>query len=444
MLRNEVNMEFWNTLKLTLLLVAVVGFTACQQLVFVKPKFESEPVADTAQQETAPEPPQPPDKLPPSRRVRKALQLLEQGEYDYARKQLSWALQDKPGLQIAENLIAQIDADPIDYLGVKNFYYRVESGESLSIIAGKFLDDPMKFVVLARYNRLDNPSKLAPGDRIRVPGEMPEQVWKRSKKKKQSRRTKRTTSADKRATERNKPAAKADGQSLGQQAKVPDRERAQPKLSPLATAMPRPQARESQASLDQVLDKAKRLYAMGDLPSAIYQLENDGSRFAKTKAMRTLQIAYNKEYAALLMQQGELQHARSVLEKLILLDASDEKAINDLIRVEDKLEARKLYQQGNEHLASGSAVQAYQSFTQALTYDPDNTLAKQAQMTSRDQVTDDYHRQAMRHFRKQELGKAIVLWDKILDIDPAHTLAPGYKARAVEMRQKLERIEAGR
>jgi cytochrome c-type biogenesis protein CcmH/NrfG len=50
----------------------------------------------------------------------------------------------------------------------------------------------------------------------------------------------------------------------------------------------------------------------------------------------------------------------------------------------------------------------------------------------------------MRYFRQQELDKAIALWDEILALDPTHRLAPGYKARAVEMKQKLEQIESER
>ncbi|MEJ2405579.1 MAG: hypothetical protein P8171_15010, partial [Candidatus Thiodiazotropha sp.] len=150
--------------QLTLLLSIVAGISACQQLVVRTgpvPELDSpsevtseptpapEPVAVQPPQQTAPAMALPPDRLSPAQRVRKALQMLEQGEYEDARNQLNWALQEKPGLQIADNLIQQIDADPIDYLGVKNFYYQVESGDSLSIIAGKFLEDPMKFVVLA-------------------------------------------------------------------------------------------------------------------------------------------------------------------------------------------------------------------------------------------------------------------------------------------------------
>jgi tetratricopeptide (TPR) repeat protein len=417
--------------KIALLLATAVSFSACQQLVLrPEPQPEAKPVVQQPPQEHPPEPPAPlppPDKIPASQRVTKALQRLDQGDYENARNQLVWALQEKPGLQIADKLIQQIDADPIDYLGMKNFSYRVERGESLSIIAGKFLEDPMKFVILARYNKLENPSQLAPGDRIRVPGVMPDQVWRKPKKK--PHRPKPPPDN----TQSGSEDGESDSVDNSETTSGPIIDSQLPTLQPAAPTSP---------SLEQVLDSARKLHAAGDLPAAIYQLESGGGRFTGSQTLKSLEIDYDREYSDLLIKQGKLEQARDVLEKLVLLDGSKEQTVNDLIRVEDKLEARKLYTRGSDLLASGSVEEAYKILTQALIYDPDNTLAKQAQTESRDKLIDIYHRQAMQHFRKQELDPAIALWDKILALDPEHTLASGYKARALEMKQKLEKIES--
>jgi tetratricopeptide (TPR) repeat protein len=437
----EVNMDIRISVKLALLLAACINLAACQQLVL---RPQPEPVAEQPPKEVEPQPLPPPDTMPASQRVRKALQQLELGDYENARNQLNWALLEKPELQIADNLLTQIDADPIDYLGVKNFYYQVENGDSLSIIAEKFLDDPMKFVILARYNHLDNPSKLAPGDRIRVPGEMPAEGWKRPKPKKKPRVMATTT-----ATQESKGGAVSTQQALSStkretsaaavtQDTPSESQTSQPSDNAAATAR-----RSEPPSLELLLDTAKQLHAQGDLPAAIYLLDSEGGRYANTKAMQTLRITYYQEYAELLVKQGDLDTARQTLEKLVLLNADDEQAINSLIQVEDKLEARKLYQRGKDLFAGGYVEDAYHVFSQALTYDPDNPQISQDQIASRDKLTEDYHRQAMQHFRKQELDEAIVLWDKILTMNPEHPLASGYKARAVEMKQKLQKIGAG-
>ncbi len=440
--------------QLTLLLSIVAGISACQQLVVRTgpvPELDSpsevtpeptpapEPVAVQPPQQTAPAVALPPDRLSPAQRVRKALQMLEQGEYEDARNQLIWALQEKPGLQIADNLIQQIDADPIDYLGVKNFYYQVERGDSLSTIAGKFLEDPMKFVVLARYNKLENPSKLAPGDRIRVPGAMPADLWHKPKQKQKRPQRKPAIPPVERAKEESLSPPRqlinspyGDGQdAIGGGGNEADVQQAamQPSPPPAAT-------------LDQVLDKARKLYAKGDLPAAISQLDSEGGRYASAKAVQSLQSSYYSEYAKQLVREDELEQARGLLEKVVLLDAADEQAIKNLIQIEDKLEARRLYRLGEDLLSGEQVENAYAMFTQSLTYDPNNEKARAAQGLCRDKLTDGYHREAMRHFRKQELAQAIVLWDKILALDPEHPLAPGYRARAMEMQLKLKQIES--
>jgi tetratricopeptide (TPR) repeat protein len=126
---------------------------------------------------------------------------------------------------------------------------------------------------------------------------------------------------------------------------------------------------------------------------------------------------------------------------LIILDSSDDEAINKLIQVEDKIEAQKLLTTALDLQTDGDLEKAYQTYTQVLTYDPENSIAKESQLAVRNQLTDSYHRRAMQLFRKQELNEAILFWNKILELNPNHPLAPGYKARALEMKQQLQKID---
>ncbi|MEJ2592258.1 MAG: hypothetical protein P8178_12825, partial [Candidatus Thiodiazotropha sp.] len=289
------------------------------------------------------------------------------------------------------------------------------------------------------YNKLENPSQLAPGDRIRVPGAMPDQIWQQKKKK---ARPARRLSADSAASGESGTVSSTDGAATTTGLQAVTAETPAERLRTDDVNNP-PQALPP-ATLDQVLATARKLHGAGDLPAAIHTLESEGSRYANIKAVQTLQIDYSREYADLLVKTDDLEGARGVLEKLILLDGSNDQTVNSLIRVEDKLESRKLYQRGTDLLGQDHVEEAYNVFTQALTYDPDNRMARQAQLESRDKLTDSYHRLAMQHFRRQELDQAIALWDRILRIDPDHTLAAGYKARAVVMKQKLEQIESGK
>ncbi len=49
--------------------------------------------------------------------------------------------------------------------------------------------------------------------------------------------------------------------------------------------------------------------------------------------------------------------------------------------------------------------------------------------------------EAMTEYRKQNLEKSIELWDAVLALDPNHELAKLYRARAVELKEKLEKLD---
>ncbi|MES9825587.1 MAG: LysM peptidoglycan-binding domain-containing protein [Candidatus Thiodiazotropha endolucinida] len=425
------------------IILFTLSLSAC---VAMGPQQQPEPI-QAEPQEAVETIPTPPDSLTPSQRVRKALQQLEQGDYENARLQLTWALQEKPTLQIATNLLEQMDADPIDYLGMKSFFYDVEPGDSLSIIAKKFLNDPLKFVILARYNKLENPSKLAPGQRIRVPGVMPERKKPKPKPKTPQPAPvvqeipepipdeETTVAPDLKAGE-----VQIDEPSLAmpeEQAPLESEEPLQPSVEQVVEEQP------TAMTAEEALSTAMGLHAEGNLSAAIYLLENEISQLPNAQELPKLLAGYYNEHADQLINRGDLDNARTILEKLIILDSSDDAAINKLIQVEDKLEAQKLMRAAQDQQTAGNLEEAYQTYTQVLTYDPDNSAAQASQLSVRDQLTDSYHRSAMQLFRKQELDEAIAFWNKILALNPNHPLAPGYKARALEMKQQLQKIGPG-
>lgn len=424
-----------------------LSISAC---VALGPQQEPEPAQAAPQEEVETFPPPPTDSLTPSQRVRKALQQLEQGDYENARLQLTWALQEKPTLQIASNLLEQMDVDPIDYLGMKSFFYNVEPGDSLSIISKKFLNDPLKFVVLARYNKLDNPSKLAPGQRIRVPGVMPERKKPKPKPKPKPQpqpapSAQETVDATPPPLPVEQPAITPDTRAVEEQIEEqpvsPPEETQQPQSSPQAPADADDAGQPVAMTVEEILGSARGLHNEGNLNAAIYLLEDEISQHPEAQELPQLLTGYYNEQADQLINRGALDKARVILEKLIILDSSDDAAINKLILVEDKIEAKKLMQTARNQETAANFEKAYQTYTQVLTYDPENLEAKAAQARVRDRLTDNYHRRAMQLFRKQDLDEAIVYWNKILKLNPNHPLAAGYKARALEMKQQLNKID---
>jgi len=109
--------------------------------------------------------------LTPRQRLRKAVTLLDAGQPDQARAELTELLAAQPRNAPARRLVEQIDADPKVLLGAKSFSYRVRPGETMSMLAERFLGDSNLFYALARYNGIAAPAHTAAGQDLLIPGE---------------------------------------------------------------------------------------------------------------------------------------------------------------------------------------------------------------------------------------------------------------------------------
>jgi len=105
-----------------------------------------------------------------SKDVGKAIELLNAGRPADARKKLLKVLKRQPGDRIAASLLKQIDVAPEILLGKRSFDYVAAPSDSMSLLAQRFLGDPMLFYALARYNGVAVPGRLEPGQKLRIPG----------------------------------------------------------------------------------------------------------------------------------------------------------------------------------------------------------------------------------------------------------------------------------
>jgi tetratricopeptide (TPR) repeat protein len=132
----------------------------------------------------APEPPKPVapavPELSPAQAKAQAQKLtiesvtqLQNGDEASAQRTLEQALALDPANDLAKKLMEQIKADPQKELGVVFFRYTVQRDDSLSKIAQQYLGDRFRFHILAKYNDIANPSRLAAGQVIKVPGKAP-------------------------------------------------------------------------------------------------------------------------------------------------------------------------------------------------------------------------------------------------------------------------------
>ncbi len=132
----------------------------------------SPPVAPPAAAAAVPSPPPTPPTpgLEPRERLRKVLELLDAGRRDQARAEAQELVKQQPDDPRSKSLLKQIDTDPKQLLGEQNFPYTIKAGETLSMLAERFLGDKFLFYALARYNGIDAPRSAEVGRTIMVPG----------------------------------------------------------------------------------------------------------------------------------------------------------------------------------------------------------------------------------------------------------------------------------
>lgn len=135
------------------------------------------PVSAPATPAAAPADPPPPASPASAQQAQRlavaAVELLEVGNEEQALAEIQRALQADPHNRLAQSLLKQVQTDPQVLLGRESFAYRVEPGESLSRIAGRFLKDVHLFYALARYNDIKVPRQVQGGQLIKVPGKQP-------------------------------------------------------------------------------------------------------------------------------------------------------------------------------------------------------------------------------------------------------------------------------
>ena len=313
------------------------------------------------------------DNLSAREHVQNAVTALQYGQEVNAKADLEAALRQDPESKVAKSLMAQIQADPVQYFGgQESFSYTVQSGDSLSTIARRFLDDPLKFHILAKFGGITDPSHLQPGQTIRVPGKKP------------------------------------------------------PELAVTPTG------EESRTH------QAKHFYDAGKYPDAIELLERGGSESSEGRDL--LVLSYIK-YADELAQRANLLEAQNILERAVTIQPNNEKLKKQLKQVERQREAARLYKAGTDAVLAGDNAKAVDAFSAVLNLDPMHEGAKKQIMSMKSDAVDSMHKDAMTEYRKQNLDKAIDLWDRVLALDPNHELAKLYRARAVELKVRLEKLD---
>lgn len=105
----------------------------------------------------------------PGDRWHNALQLLGDGEEERAEQAFAELLDVAGYRERAEHMLEQIRRPVHRYFPGDHFNVRLRAGQTLSALSRRYLDDPLKFFALARYNGITAPGEVATGQLIRIP-----------------------------------------------------------------------------------------------------------------------------------------------------------------------------------------------------------------------------------------------------------------------------------
>lgn len=107
-----------------------------------------------------------------AQQISEVVAALETGNTKRARKLLKPMQKRDPANAQFRTLKMSMEGDPASILGSQAFAYTVQRGDAMTALSKRFLGDPLKFFLLARYNGMKD-AHLAPGQVIRIPGTAP-------------------------------------------------------------------------------------------------------------------------------------------------------------------------------------------------------------------------------------------------------------------------------
>lgn len=360
--------------------------------------------------------------LAPRQRFTKALEHLEFGEDGQALAELNEYIVAIPRSSSARNIIEQITTDSADYFPAEFFEVNLTSGASLSTLAKRYLGSALKFYALAKYNDISNPSRVDIGQNIKIPMT-------------QLARAKRQQELD------------APSEDMGQ-------EMAENAASATADVADNVEALETAAGKPTMVDQAE-LNGLEATAGAVEGEIQQGIAEAEEMMPEVEPMTLESVVGALTQfnQNGNFESAIESVEQLKQFGNFDpnsrEMALTAYLgRAEQLIEslpaqaAEYFSEAGQLNLIDGENFAAFENFKKASDLDMENEYAMEEMLTLQKDITDKYHREASSAFRRQELDLAIATWDKVLQVNPDHSSAQLYRAQAIELKERLEKLNS--
>ncbi|MEM8799788.1 MAG: LysM peptidoglycan-binding domain-containing protein [Pseudomonadota bacterium] len=392
--------------------------------------------------------------LSPNKRFIEAVNLLNMGRAEEARIELETVLTERPRHPRANRLLSDIDMPIGNMFGTESFDYTVKAGESLSNVSNRFLGDPFRFYALARYNDISDPTRIAAGQTLRIPGTRP-------------------------PAPAVIPAAGSVGSEDAPEQQLAD---ASPSISPeapdLMPDVPGEQALNDGVGNDEMqMASAAAEEAAADALEAANDVGPDMDSFpplpdsvadagtpdepmpaqpemdVAPQQAQPLSLAQVLERADTLMSDGEFVAASDILSTAAELYPNDpvirrslisaiEGQANQAAVAGDNAAAAESYvrlaQMANR---DGDDISAFQFYRDAVEYDESVGRADGSFQTLQENLSEEVYREGLTELRKHRLDEAIELFERTLEFDPDHSNAQMRLSDARDMKDRLEELE---
>ncbi|HSG34304.1 MAG TPA: hypothetical protein VLA37_07190, partial [Sphingomonadaceae bacterium] len=313
-----------------------------------------------------------------------AMDLLENGRGEAARKLLAALAEDAPRSRVLTSLLRQID-EPVEQLLPGPYrQVQVDGGESLSLIAARELGDPLMFYALARLNGIDVPAQVPVGTVLKVP---------------------ETAGGDE--DENLIPPASADAPSEVTVAEI--------------ESVARYLARSGQ-------DDQARAMLIGKLG------ESEG---AGVESARELLATLTLEQASEMRASGAYARAiEAVDETLAVMGESGQRQV--LADAREGIRSEMLLENAVRLREQGELVAAYQVARKAADMQGAGREATGLVDELRAEIVDSLHNEALVAWRDRNVDLAIRTWESLLDVIPDFEPARVYLERARLLRERLD------
>jgi tetratricopeptide (TPR) repeat protein len=334
--------------------------------------------------------------LAPKQRFTKALGHLEVGETEMALAELNAYKVDIPNSTIVSKLLKQINT-PSDVYYPEDFYtVELKSGTSLSTLSEKYLGSALDFFALAKYNGVKNARQVLIGQEIKIPKtQLARTVWEREENAGTSEDSLDSEAEDIADTEEALPA---------EDAVTPE--------EALEASEIEAQLLASQKAMtpEMIIQEVEVFNASGDYESAISNISKLLSLGGDPVAAESLIIESYTGYA------------------------------DNNVNSNPELASERYASVADIYARRGDEVEQYLYMSKAAEVDTQNSALIERTNLMKQTLVEKYHRQASSEFRRQELDPAIAHWDIVLRIDPTHDNAKVFRARAIELKERLQKI----